>query len=197
MFFMENNIKEKLRNDIFQIRKSLSDSELIDKNNKIKDIIYKMDLFKQASIILFYVSYRSEVNTHDMIKHCLSNGKKIIVPKVDLKKNKLLLSELSSWNHLEYGAYDILEPKLEYIKEVSIDSIDLMFIPGVVFDIFGNRIGHGKGYYDRLLRNPHQAISIGLAFEFQIVENIPAESHDIKVDKIVTENRILNCKKIM
>jgi 5-formyltetrahydrofolate cyclo-ligase len=86
-----------------------------------------------------------------------------------------------------------LEPKKNYIKEVSIESIDLIIVPGVVFDRNGNRIGHGMGYYDRLLKKSHNIPRIGLAFEFQIVKKIEAEEHDERIDMIITEDRIINC----
>jgi 5-formyltetrahydrofolate cyclo-ligase len=91
------------------------------------------------------------------------------------------------------GAYNILEPRQECVNEVSPESIDLMIVPGVAFDCQGNRIGHGMGYYDRLLQKKMRAHYFGLAFELQIVESIPSEKHDIKVEKIVTEERIIIC----
>ncbi len=188
--------KQNLRISTVKKRKSLKNQQLIEMSEEIKNSIFSMNEFKNASKILFYVSYNNEVNTHEMIKECLSSKKTVIVPKTYVEKKELILSELSEWNHLEIGAYNILEPKNEYIKEVSIESIDLFIIPGVAFDLNGNRIGHGKGYYDKLLRKKQNAPFIALAFEIQIVENIPAEIHDIKMDKIVTEKRIINCKDI-
>ena len=153
--------------------------------------------YRKATTILFYVSYGSEVNTHDMIKERLSDEKKVVVPRTDRLHKRIVLSELSNWKNLAYGEYNILEPKKEFFQEVLIDSIDLMFIPGIAFDVRGNRIGHGKGYYDRLLKIPHNATRFGLAFELQIVDNIPAESHDVKVNKIVTEKRVITCNGTM
>lgn len=186
-------MKGNLRKTIIKKRNDMSKSELIEKSNKIKKNIFEMEEYRKAKTILFYVSYGSEVNTHDMIKECMSNKKKVVVPKTDTIGRKLVLSELTSWDDLEYGAYNILEPKKECLKEVSIESIDLMFIPGVVFDIYGNRIGHGMGYYDRLLKNSHTASHVGVAFELQLVDGIPAEAYDVKVNKIVTEERIITC----
>jgi len=187
-------MKDSLRTNVIRKRKDLSDSELKEKSNNIKKIIFKMKEFKEAETILFYISYDNEVDTHQMIKDCISVGKIVIVPRTDRLRRRIVLSELSNWNHLEYGEYGILEPKKEFLQEISIESIDLMFIPGIAFDIHGNRIGHGKGYYDRLLKNPHNAIRVGLAFELQIVDNIPAEAYDVKVNKIVTEERVIICK---
>jgi len=190
-------MKDCLRRRIIEKRKELSDSELREKSNKIKEIIFKMKEFKDAKAILFYVSYRNEVNTHQMIKDCISIEKKVVVPGTDRLHRRIVLSELSNWDNLTYGEYNILEPKKEFFQEVLIDSIDLMFIPGIAFDVRGNRIGHGKGYYDRLLKIPHNATRVGLAFELQIVDNIPAESHDVKVNKIVTEKRVITCNGTM
>jgi 5-formyltetrahydrofolate cyclo-ligase len=187
--------KEKIRFNIKKIRNTLTEREIKNRSNKIKNTIYNMTEFKIASTILFYVSYGSEVYTHDMIKECILSEKKVVVPKTILENEKLTLSELLDWNHLELGAYNILEPKDEYLKEIQINSIDLFLIPGVVFDLSGNRIGHGKGYYDKLLKKEHSVSYFGLAFEDQIVDKIPIESHDVMMDKIVTDKRVIDCKK--
>ena len=186
-------MKEVIRKDILKIRMNMPKSEVIEKSEKIKNRLFEISKYRNAQTILFYISYDNEVYTHNMIKESMSRGKTIVVPKSDKKNRKLILSELTNWKDLEVGAYNILEPKKNYIKEVSIESIDLIIVPGVVFDRNGNRIGHGMGYYDRLLKKSHNIPRIGLAFEFQIVKKIPIESHDLPVNKIITENRIINC----
>ncbi|KYK26277.1 5-formyltetrahydrofolate cyclo-ligase [Thermoplasmatales archaeon SG8-52-1] len=154
-----------------------------------------MKEFERSSCIMFYVSYDNEVYTHDMIKEYLKNKKKVIVPVSDKKNRCLILSELNSWNDLKLGSYGILEPRADKIKKFPLEQIGLIIIPGVGYDEQGRRIGHGKGYYDNLLRNSKNALHIGLAFEIQIVKEIPVESHDISVDKIITEKRVIDCKK--
>ena len=186
-------MKEKLRKKIMDTRKSLPDSDVLEKSKQIKKRLFEMTEFKKADTILFYVSYDNEVYTHDMIKENLSSGKNVIVPITDKEKHCLILSKLNNWEDLECSTYSILEPKKNCIREVSLDKIDLILVPGVVFDESGNRIGHGMGYYDKLLKNSKNATHIGLAFEVQIVDNIPAEDHDVKVDRIVTEERIIKC----
>lgn len=185
-------MKDELRKKIKKIRSDLSKSEVFEKSELIKNKLFKMKEFEQAATILFYVSYDNEVFTHDMIKECMSIGKKAIVPKSIPSDSTLILSELSNWNDLEIGAYDILEPKNDSIKEAPINLIDLIIVPGVGFDEKGRRIGHGKGYYDRLLKNANSLL-VGLSFEFQLVDEIPTEKHDIKVDKIITEKRVIDC----
>jgi len=188
-------MKDRIRKELIDLRKNLSKNDVLKKSNKIKNRLFKMKEFKLASTILFYVSYDNEVYTHEMIKDCITNKKNVVVPVTDKKNKLLILSKLESWDDLCLGAYNIFEPKKEKIKEISIDKLDLIIAPGVGFDQQGHRIGHGKGYYDNLLKNS-KAPTIGLAFEFQIIKNIPIEKHDIPMDEIVTEKRIIVCKKI-
>jgi 5-formyltetrahydrofolate cyclo-ligase len=183
-------MKDEIRKKIKIIRNNMPKSEVFEKSEIIKNKLFKLIEFHQASTILFYISYDNEVFTHDMIKECLSMEKMVVVPKSITKNSTLIISKLVDWNDLEIGAYNILEPKNESIKEIPIRLIDLIIVPGVVFDLKGNRIGHGKGYYDRLL-NSCNCISVGLSFEFQLVDKIPIEKYDKKVNIVVTEKRIL------
>jgi len=186
-------MKTLLRKELIEIRKSLSKKDVLEKSNKIKKQLFDLIEFKKASTILFYVSYDNEVNTHQMIKDTLSSEKNVIVPISKKEDRTLILSKLEKWEDLEIGSYGILEPRADRVKEISINEVDLIIVPGVGFDESGHRIGHGKGYYDNLLKKSKNSMHIGLAFEFQIVKKIPIESHDLPVNKIITENRIINC----
>ena len=185
-------MKNKIRQELILKRKNLLKNEVLEKSKEIKNRLFEIDEFKKASTILFYVSYDNEVYTHEMIKYNISIGKNILVPVTDKQHRRLIISKLNNWNDLVVGPYNILEPKKEKIKEISVDNVDLIIVPGVGFDEKGHRIGHGKGYYDKFLKNS-KSISIGLAFEFQIVKYIPTEKHDISVKKIVTEKRVIDC----
>jgi len=188
-------MKDKIRQELIKIRRNLSKNEVLEKSNKIKKRLYEINEFKQASNILLYISYNNEVYTHDMIKERMSNKKNMIVPISDRENRCLILSKLDNWDNLETGSYGILEPRKDKIKEYSIDKVDLVIVPGVGFDESGHRIGHGKGYYDDLLRNSTKASHIGLAFESQLVKKIPTEAHDLPVHKIVTEKRVIDCRR--
>ena len=183
-------MKEKLRKQIKEKRTEITKEENRKKSKKIKERLLGLKEYRDAKIVLFYVSYDGEVFTHEMIKQALKE-KKVVVPISNKEENTLSLSILESWDDLELGSYDILEPKKECIREISIDKIDLIIVPGVAFDLSGNRVGHGKGYYDKLLEKT-KAITVGLAFEFQLVENIPTEPHDKPVDIIITEKHIID-----
>ena len=184
-------MKEELRKEIKEKRRNISKEEQRKKSKEIKEKLFGLREYKNAKTVLFYVSYDGEVFTHDMIKEAL-NEKKVVVPISNKDDHSLILSELISFGDLEESSYGILEPKKEKIKEISIDEIDLIIVPGVAFDPKGNRLGHGKGYYDKLL-NKTKTTSVGLCFEFQLVEKIPTESNDKPVDIIITEKRIIKC----
>jgi 5-formyltetrahydrofolate cyclo-ligase len=184
-------MKKQTRKKLILIRKNLSKEYVFENSKKIKNRLFNLNEFKKASTILFYVSYNNEVFTHEMIRELLTSKKNIVVPISDKKNRTLILSKLENWNDLSIGSYNILEPKNNRIKQVNLDIIDLIIVPGVGFDEKGNRIGHGKGYYDKLLRNSKKAKSIGLTFECQILEKIPTGKYDIPVDVIVTEERII------
>ena len=186
-------MKEKIRSSILKKRKNMTFSEVLEKSERIKEKIFHMDEFKDSKTVLFYISYDNEVYTHDMIKESYKLKKLVVVPKIIKNYHKILCSTLTRWDDLFIGSYNILEPRNECFKEISLESIDLIIIPGIAFDCKGNRIGHGKGYYDRFLTKKITAHRLALAFEFQIVDRIPTESHDVKVGKIVTEKRIINC----
>jgi len=186
-------MKEQIRSTLMEKRRCLAGSDVQEKSRHIKQRLFAMDEFKGAHRILFYVSYDNEVGTHEMIKECLAMGKQVVVPKVDKRSRSMSVSLLTRWEDLEACAYNILEPKPDCIKEVPVDSIDLMIVPGVGFDAQGNRIGHGFGYFDRLLQHRKKAHIIGLAFECQLVEKIPVETHDVCVGKIITEERVIQC----
>ena len=186
-------MKNQIRNNLLLKRKQLSKKDVIEKSDKIKHRLFDLDEFKKSKAILFYVSYDNEVFTHKMIKESQSAGKQIIVPFSDKENRCLILSELKDWDELMPGSYGILEPSMENIREIRIDDVDLVIVPGVGFDKKGRRIGHGFGYYDNLLKRSN-AYRIGLAFEAQIVDKIPTEDHDLPVHKIITEDRIINCR---
>lgn len=186
-------MKEFLRKKLINKRKKLSKLEVVNKSLLIEKKLFNLDEFKDSNNILFYVSYNNEVNTHEMIKKCLSMKKNIIVPISDVINKELILSKIDKWDDLNIGSYNILEPAKKNEKKINLNDINIIIIPAIGFDIKGNRIGHGYGYYDKLLKKSNKAHNIGLAFDFQIVDLINVDKHDVPVDKILTEKRIINC----
>ena len=184
-------MKQTLKQEIMEKRKALSKNEVMEKSNKIKENLFSLPEFKEAKNIMFYVSFNKEVNTQKIIKGLL--GKKNVVVPYVVKRNPILqLSELKSFSELEPKTLDILEPKENFIREFSYKKLDLVIVPGIVFDKDGHRIGYGYGYYDRFLKKLNKNVKkIGLAFELQVADNIPEERHDVPVDFVITEERVL------
>lgn len=143
-----------------------------------------------ARTVMFYVDVRTEVRTRDSLPEALTHGKQIVVPYcVD---GELELFRLESMDELSVGMYKILEPRPELralpAKQVAVKDLDLIMVPGVAFDRTGARMGHGFGYYDKLLEHArHDAPLVALAFECQLFDEIPTLPHDIFMDKIITE----------
>lgn len=188
--------KTKLRKEIREKRKQIGERERTEKSKQILDTLMFSETYQKAKQILFYVGKEDEVQTKELIQKAFLTGKQAFVPFVDDDKTKLGISQIYSFADLETGAFGILEPKKELQekqkkeKKANIQNMDLILVPGLVFDKQGNRIGYGVGYYDRLL--PHiseQTKTIGLAFHEQIKEDISwaMEKHDIKIQEILTD----------
>ncbi len=156
----------------------------------ISNSFFKTKEYKQAKSIFIFYPFRSEINTKFIIKKALNDGKKIILPKIAGKSLKLFyINNLK--NQLKLGPYNIMEPNEEFCTQADIDEIELAVIPGVCFDKSLNRLGYGGGFYDKLIPNlPKNVKKIALCFELQLVEKIPTEPHDSKVDKIITEKNV-------
>ncbi len=172
--------KSELRKEILARRKECFSPEV---SALICQKAASLSAFKKANAVMLYLSNRSEVDTTRLIALSHRFGKKICFPQV-LNEEKMDAVSLEG-NGFSRGAFGIWEP-----NGIPVNSIDLIFVPGVVFDIDRNRIGYGKGYYDRFLRNSN-ATTIGLAFSCQIVPQIPKEPHDIQLDMILTEEGII------
>jgi len=184
-------MKNQLKESILEKRNSLSKEDILEKSNQIKNNLFNLKHYKNSKTIMFFVSINSEINTHDMIRESLKN-KTIIVPKVE--HHEIEPSVIIDFDNLvPSGKFGIFEP-IEAMK-VAYKNIDLILVPGIVFDNLGYRIGYGYGYYDKFLKKVPKALKIGLAYDCQVVEKIPNEMHDIPVDIIVTEERIIECRK--
>ncbi len=147
-----------------------------------------------ARTVMWYIDVRSEVRTRQHLPAALASGKRIVVPYC-IEGEVLELFHLESMDELELGMYRILEPKQDLrtvaAKRVRPEELDLVQVPGVAFDRNGGRMGHGKGYYDKLLENARpDAALVALAFECQLFAEIPAAAHDVFMDKLVTEKQV-------
>lgn len=151
-----------------------------------------IDLYKRVGGIALYASFKNEVLTDEVLLDALERGKEVFYPKVI--KGGLGFVRVNGKDELEVGSYDIPEPRGKGFVEKPI--VGLVVVPGVAFDVVGNRLGYGKGYYDRMLALlAGSAQLVSLAFDFQVVEGIPTQPHDMRVDWVITEKRVIRCRR--
>jgi 5-formyltetrahydrofolate cyclo-ligase len=185
-------MKKAIREEVLEKRDRIPHAIKAEKDLLIRNSLYTLPEFLDAKTILFYASFRSEVETHSIIKQALKTAKNVVLPKVYKEGHRLLLYELKDLRELNAGFIGIPEPFVTDERIVSIDDIDIVIIPGAAFDYSGNRLGYGVGYYDSLLAERKRKMPvIALAYEEQIVDSIPPEEHDVQVDMIVTDKRVI------
>jgi 5-formyltetrahydrofolate cyclo-ligase len=172
--------KQDLRRLIAQEKQKYDSSTRKAISDKILEKVETDPLFVDAEVVLLYYSLKDEVQTHEFIERW-STTKTMLLPVVN--GEDIVLRQYKGKENLQAGAYHIEEPVGELFTDYR--SIDLVVVPGVAFDRNGNRLGRGKGYYDRLLPLIN-APKIGICFPFQLVDMIPTEAHDIRMDKIIT-----------
>ncbi|MBN1300160.1 MAG: 5-formyltetrahydrofolate cyclo-ligase [Melioribacteraceae bacterium] len=181
--------KSEARKTVIERAGEISRSDLHKKTIRIYDKFLNSDDFKYANTIHCYIGSKGrEVDTRHLIDRMKSWGKSVILPKLNLKTKKFLRFPFSSWNDIEVNASGYYEPRLA--TEGDMNDIDLMIVPCTAVSKRGERIGNGGGYYDNLLREVHCS-KIVLAYEYQLFDAIESDTADIKIDKIITEHRIL------
>lgn len=183
--------KQEIREQAHANRKAQEDKDEL--SQAICRKFVALPQYTAARTVMFYIDVRTEVRTRHFLPEALTHGKRIVVPYcVD---GELELFHLESMDELEIGMYKILEPKAELrtlaSKRLEPEYLDMVMVPGVAFDRTGARMGHGFGYYDKLLEHvqPHAPL-VALAFECQLFPEIPTQDHDIFMDLIITEEAV-------
>jgi len=187
---MEKSSKSQIRDFVFQIRKKYSSNTLKALSLQICKRIEELPLYKKAKNIAFYFAKNKEASLEYLIGKAFLEGKKVFLPKTWLKDKTLSFHQIFSFSDLKPGPFGLLEPSSENPK-LDLKDFEIIFVPGIAFDLKKGRIGYGGGFYDKILKNI-PAFKIGVAFSFQIFEELPLEKHDQKVDLIITENDIIN-----
>lgn len=182
--------KEKLRKMILHRRARLEPGEKKRLSRRIIAHLEKMPELLTAHVIHTYVALPQEVQNHQFVRAMLRRGKKIVVPRVRPGTAELQHFCIDDFDDLRPGTFGILEPAPDRCQPVNVGAIEAVIVPGVAFDQRGNRLGFGKGFYDRFLQD-EAAFKIGLAFEVQMLPQIPVHPQDVPMDAIVTEKGVL------
>lgn len=183
--------KAELRKKLLTQRQSLSSTVRDHANRQIAKAVIEHPVVQLAQVIMLYIDFRDEVSTSLIRRDLWKQGKRVVAPRTQVHERALIPLQIQNDDELVKGAYGIDEPLFVMDRIVAPEEIDVVLIPGAAFDVGGRRLGYGGGYYDRFLPTLRSdAVTIGIAFEFQLVEHVPAEVHDIRVDWIITESGI-------
>ena len=170
--------KQILRSKYKEIRKNIKNKDELD--NIIFNKIINLKEYKDRTLILTYVSLKEEVDTIELIKYSLNIGKQVAVPKCE--GNDIVFYYINNLEDLKEGNFGILEPKTN--ETVNDFENSICIVPGIAFDKENNRIGYGKGFYDRFLKN-YKGVKIGLTYKEYICDKIDVDDNDVKMDKII------------
>lgn len=188
--------KEQIRSDMKRKRSSLLKAEHRKRSRLIHKKLFETEAYRHCSSLLTYLSFGDEVDTGELIIKALADHKKVYVPRVD--KKEMEFYEIPNLDGLILSKFGIPEPEPDQnrIFPASVQSQledYLMIVPGLAFDLSGNRIGYGGGYYDRYLSRyaGTRFIKTAIAFDFQLMDYIPADAADVKMDYIITPTRVL------
>ncbi len=190
--------KAAIRMKILDRRQSQDPEVRADHSRRIITALLRHEAFIQAKAVLVYLSKDEEVGTDALLAPAFESGKRVFVPVVDRDSDELRIAELSGPDtRYQLGPFGIRQPVKEDLKFVSPEAVDLVVAPGVAFDRKGGRIGHGKGYYDRWLsRLGSHVTRVGLAFDFQVLDAVPQDGNDVRMDTLITEKSTMNCSGI-
>lgn len=184
--------KAMLRQKMLSIRDAIPKNLRSQKSSIIADQILQIVEAEKFSTIMTYVSARSEVETHYIIDQLIDTDKVVLAPLVKKGQKDLMVYRILDWKlDLIKGHFGILEPIPERCQRFDESEIGLVLVPGLAFNRLGYRIGYGAGYYDRFLKKCPQAVSVGLAYKEQIVDDLFQIYWDVPVNRIVVEEEVL------
>jgi len=180
--------KNTLRNNILKIRDSLSPEDISRKSKAIEERLFEDEFFKDAGTVAVYIPKGNEVNTKSIIERALKEGKEVLVP---VTNDEISMCKFVSFDDLIQGKFNVPEPKEKVPKD---HAAQVVLVPGVVFGKCMHRIGYGKGYYDKYFKNS-KAYRIGICYDFQVMEKLPKHEHDIPMNRIITDKRLIKPTK--
>lgn len=182
--------KALVRKELLEKRKNLSPSLRLSLSRRVCEFLFSQDAFRRASSVALYFPANGEVDTREIFEKCAELGKKAFFPRT--RGSGLVFLRTRSLDELRPGAFGIAEPP-EDAEPADARGPDLVLVPGIAFDASGNRVGYGKGFYDRFLKDVPRRGRFALAYRFQVLGSVPSLETDIKVGSIVTETGVTDC----
>lgn len=186
-------LKQKLRAESKLYRNELSSNEKAELDSKISDRLFNTWQYKSCEVLLTYVSTEIEVDTREIIPHALADGKRVAVPRCIDNTRLMDFYFIKDFDDLESGYMGVLEPIPEKCEKITDFSKGLCIVPALMFDLYGYRLGYGKGYYDRFLSN-FCGETLGICYNRCVREKLPHGKFDKCVERIITQSRIITVK---
>ncbi|MHC1717934.1 MAG: 5-formyltetrahydrofolate cyclo-ligase [Acidaminococcaceae bacterium] len=184
--------KKQLRKEIICLRDALSAAERDEKAEIIIKKLLATELYQKANHIMLFAAFGSELNLLPLAETIIKAGKHAYLPVVAKKINRILPIEVHSLAELKPGCFGIPEPSPDNYEETTPDLLDLIITPAVVFDNDKYRVGYGAGYYDRFFASlKKDIIKIGVGFDEQLISEVPREPHDVRLNYVLTDKRLL------
>jgi 5-formyltetrahydrofolate cyclo-ligase len=187
-----NNTKSQTRQALLARLLSLTGEEIKKRSAYIKKLLANLPIYKEAKVVMAYFPLKGEVDLLGLIKDGRAS-KRFCFPVMNLKDNSLRVFEVDDLSgQFVSGPHGVMEPDVNVCKNVRLEEIDLILVPGIGFDKERNRLGRGAGFYDRFLKNNSlSAKKVGVAFDFQLINDLPCDPvFDVKLDMVVSENGI-------
>lgn len=181
-------MKRRIRKAVLEKRRNHLARHAQNKSLQIQERLLDLPEIQHAGVVMLYYPLPQEADCLGAARKLLADGKKIVFPKV--VANKIVPVAVKDLRKMRKGTMDVMEPAKG--KKIDSKEIDVVVVPGVAFDLRGHRLGFGGGHYDRFLKSVRKdCAKIGLAFELQLLEKLPAEAHDVRMDAVVTEKRVI------
>ncbi len=189
-------MKQSLRQSIIALRDQLPAHERVRLSREVMERVSRMSAYLVADTVLAYLNFGAELAVEDWVRQALSDGKRVLLPRVNRASRHLELYQVRDLQHdVAPGLWGIREPLVERCaREERLGTVDFVLLPGVAFSRGGARLGYGGGFYDRLLAHmPNRPALVAGAFGLQVVGEIPQEPTDCRVEWVVTERETIHC----
>lgn len=187
--------KTDLREKALADRRRMSPKERSKKSRAVAEMFLGLGLLRPEATVGFYLAAWDEVETRPLVQRAIETGCAVVLPRVSVNGDLELYQVRDLSSELEVGSFGLEEPVRVSNASMPVEMVECFVVPGVAFDTSGRRLGFGLGYFDRLLaRRTEDSLVVALAFECQITPAVPAHEHDISMDIICTEERVIDCR---
>lgn len=177
--------KAALRRRMKQLRAAIPEPHRSSFSQSIAARLFEIEQVRSAQSFFVFISYADEVQTHDIIRRLLAEGRTVSVPKI-MGRHRMEAVQFSSWEQLEHDSLGILAPVAD---GPAATEVDVCITPGLAFTVAGHRLGYGRGYYDHWFAAHRAGLKVALAFEAQVIDDVPVGEYDVTLDMILTERR--------